>query len=81
VVPDPPGDALEEAFESSGGVGLLDQLGARWYRLATRVEGPSSLAARQLAAIAERFVEARRSLNVLADRHLFVVARDWFPAP
>ena len=76
-----PGETLGEALETRGGVGLFDQLGARWYRLAAGVQGPLGASARQLEAIAERFVEARRSLNLLADRHLFVVARDWFPAP
>jgi hypothetical protein len=80
-VPGPAGETLGEALETHGGVGLLDELGARWYRLAARADGRPSSPGGQLEAIAERFVEARRSLNVLADRHLFVVARDWFPAP
>ena len=80
-VPGPAGEALGEALETRGGVGLFDQLGERWYRLAARGQALPSASARQLEAIAQRFVEARRSLNVLADRHLFVVARDWFPAP
>ncbi len=72
------GETLGEALESRGGVGLLDQLGARWYRLAARAQAPATPL---LEAIADRFVQARRALNVLADRHLFAVARGWFPAP
>jgi hypothetical protein len=75
------GEALGEALEVRGGMGLLEQLGARWYRLAARAEAPSAAPARLLEAIAERFVQARRALNVLADRHLFAAAREWFPAP
>ena len=41
----------------------------------------SDAPARLLESIAERFVEARRALNVLADRHLFPSPREWFPAP
>lgn len=77
AVAGPPGEVLGEALESRGGVGLLDQLGARWYRLAARATTGAVL----LEAVAERFVQARRALNVLADRHLFPSPRDWFPAP
>jgi hypothetical protein len=76
-----PGDALADALETRGGVGLLEHLGARWYRLAARASAPAGAPARLLEAIAERFVQARRALNLLADRHLFPSPRDWFPAP
>ncbi len=78
AVAGPSGEVLGAALETKGGVGLLDGLGARWYRLAARAQEPSS---RMLDAMADRFTEARRALNVLADRHLFGVVRDWFPAP
>jgi len=77
----PSGEMLGEALEARGGVGLLDQLGARWYRLSAGASSPASAPTRLLEAIAERFVEARRALNVLADRHLFPFVRGWFPAP
>ncbi|MGD9695791.1 MAG: hypothetical protein AB7V42_09045 [Thermoleophilia bacterium] len=77
-----PGEALGEALETRGGVGLLDQLGERWYRLAVRgAAAPAAASTRLLEAIASRFVEARRALNLLADRHLFPVQRSWFPRP
>lgn len=81
AVAGPPGEVLGEALETRGGVGLMDHLGARWYRLAARAPAAPDAAARLLEAIAERFVEARRALNVLADRHLFPSPREWFPAP
>ena len=82
AVAGPSGEVLGEALEARGGVGLLDQLGERWYRLAARGDAaPASAPRRLLEAIAERFVQARRALNVLADRHLFASAREWFPAP
>jgi hypothetical protein len=77
----PAGEVLGEALETRGGVGLLDQLGARWYRLAARAAPPAGASTRLLEAIAERFVQARRALNLLADRHLFPSPREWFPAP
>lgn len=73
------GEVLGDALEARGGVGLLETLGPRWYRLAAR-RRPSSPPG-VLDAVADRFSEARRVLNVLADRHLFVVVREWFPAP
>ena len=81
AVAGPAGEVLGEALEARGGVGLLEQLGARWYRLAARAGGPTWAPGRLLEAVAERFVQARRALNVLADRHLFPSPRDWFPAP
>jgi hypothetical protein len=80
AVPGAPAAALGEALETRGGVGLLDHLGERWYRLAARAPeaaGP----ARVLEGVAERFVNARRALNLLADRHLFGRALSWFPSP
>jgi hypothetical protein len=81
AVAGPAGEVLGEALESRGGVGLLDQLGERWYRLAARAAPPAGASTRLLEAIAERFVQARRALNLLADRHLFSSPREWFPAP
>jgi hypothetical protein len=80
AVPGRPAEALEEALETRGGVGLLDHLGERWYRLAARTPAASGSAG-VLQGVAERFVNARRALNLLADRHLFGRARSWFPAP
>lgn len=81
AVAGPSGEVLADALETRGGVGLLDQLGPRWYRLAAGGTAPAGAPARLLEAIAERFVQARRALNVLADRHLFPSPREWFPAP
>ena len=80
AVPGEPAEALGEALETRGGVGLLDHLGERWYRLAARAPEAAG-SARLLEGVAERFVNARRALNVLADRHLFGRAFSWFPAP
>jgi hypothetical protein len=81
AVAGPAGEVLGEALETRGGVGLLDQLGARWYRLAAGAAPAAGASTRVLEAIAERFVQARRALNLLADRHLFPSPRAWFSAP
>lgn len=81
AVAEPAGEVLGEALETRGGVGLMEQLGARWYRLAARAAPPLATQEWLLNAIAERFGQARRVLNVLADRHLFPSPRQWFPAP
>lgn len=70
---------LVAALETRGGVGLLEELGARWYRLAARAAPPP--AGPLLDSVAARFGEARRALNVLTDRHLFPVREGLFPTP
>ncbi|HWB73174.1 MAG TPA: hypothetical protein VG452_13240 [Egibacteraceae bacterium] len=75
-------EALADALAASGTVGLLEQLGARWYRLAARaLSGPATGAVQVVDDVAERFGDARRVLNHLTDRYLFPFRADWFPAP
>ncbi|HVG99457.1 MAG TPA: hypothetical protein VM844_01745 [Miltoncostaeaceae bacterium] len=81
AVAGPAGEVLGEALETRGGVGLLDHLGPRWYRLAAGAAPAAAASTRLLEAVAERFVQARRALNVLADRHLWPSPREWFPRP
>ncbi len=82
AVAGPAGEVLGEALETRGGVGLLDQLGARWYRLAAGTPRPRPAprpACWRPSPSASS--QARRALNLLADRHLFPSPREWFPAP
>lgn len=75
-------DAAEEVSEAlavRGGVGLLEHLGERWYRNAVHSGGSGRAPARTLEAVADRFSEARRILNLLTDRYLFPYRRRWFP--
>ena len=58
-----------------GGVALLELLGRRWYRLAHA--GAPALAV--VGEVADRFEEARRVLNLVADRHLSGQRERWFP--
>jgi hypothetical protein len=60
---------------------LLETLGQRWYRQAGQ---HASVATRQLTVvseIADRFRDARRVLNHIADRHLARVGNPWFAPP
>ena len=63
----PPPDA-----EHLGAVGLLEHLGARWYRCAAATAaGPPTATARVLPAGSERFRQARRVLNVVSESTIF----------
>lgn len=72
------GNGLAEALELRGGVGLLEHLGARWYRLAAQAD-PSVAGPGLLVAMGERFVCARRVLNLLTDRYIFPLRQQLFP--
>lgn len=74
------GTELGESLESRGAVGLLERLGARWYRMAAGDRAPSATGPIGPGEAAERFQEARRALNLVTDRHLFPVRAGLFPA-
>ena len=59
---------------STGAVELLERLGQRWYQLATRTASVPTASMQVVADVGGRFGLARRTLNYLADRHLFVRA-------
>ena len=61
---------------SEGGVTVLEWLGRVCYQLAAK---HSPREGEILGVVAERFVDARRFLNVLTDRYLFPVRERWFP--
>lgn len=64
-------EGLADAMAARGTVGVLEHLGARWYRSAQRAGASVAGTGQALPAMAERFGDARRVLNVLADRYLF----------
>lgn len=67
---------LREALELRGSVGLLEHLGARWYRLALREPRREP---EVLEVVAERFTDARRVLNHVTDQYLFRRRSRLFP--
>ncbi len=60
---------------------LLELLGGRWYRLATRLSPAPSGSVEVLATIAEHFTDARRILNVVTDTYVFPLRERWFGRP
>ena len=67
--------------EQLGAVGLLEHLGARWYRCATSTAGPATATARALPAGGERFRQARRVLNVVTESAIFPLPPSAFGLP
>jgi hypothetical protein len=74
----PPAD--REQAEGHDGIWLLEQLGRRAYRIAQQGADRSAPLAVVLAAVSENFAAARRVLNVLTDRYLYPMRRQWFGA-
>jgi hypothetical protein len=60
---------------------LLEYLGARWYRAALAAAPVRTARLAVVAEVADRFRQARRVLNHLADRYLIGPASPWFPQP
>ncbi|MGI8574545.1 MAG: hypothetical protein ACR2MA_04215 [Egibacteraceae bacterium] len=71
-------ERLAEALAVRGAVGLLEQLGARWYRLALQ-RRPQEPQVSAVATTTEQFTQARRLLNHVTDAHLFGFRAQWFP--
>jgi hypothetical protein len=76
-----PAGGYPESVEPSGPVALLEHLGRRWYRLACDTAPSPTGAMRVVGEVAERFRLARRVLNLVTDRHLFVLRDRWFSPP
>lgn len=73
-------EELLDALSARGAIGLLEQLGRRWYGLALRTAPVRTATLQTLQSVGERFEDARRVLNHITDRHLFPVRGDWFPS-
>lgn len=63
------------------GIELLEYLGARWYRAARDLAPVATARLTVVGEVADRFREARRVLNHLADRYLFPPGNPWFAHP
>ena len=74
----PPASAAAPASPS---VALLEELGRRWYRLASAGAATPTASLRVVDEVAERFTDARRVLNLLTDRYLFPFRGHWFSSP
>jgi hypothetical protein len=60
---------------------LLEQLGARWYRAACGLAPVRTARLDVVAEVADRFRQARRVLNHIADQYLFAADHPWFAPP
>ena len=72
--------ADRERSENRDGVWLLEQLGRHAYRIAQQATDRRTAMAAVLTEVSENFAAARRVLNVLTDRYLFPMRRQWFGA-
>jgi hypothetical protein len=62
-------------------IDLFEHLGAQWYRAAWALARVQSARLAVVAEVADRFRQARRVLNHIADRRLFPPGNPWFPMP
>jgi hypothetical protein len=60
---------------------LLEQLGTRWYRSALALAPVQTSRLSVVAEVADRFRQARRVLNHVADRYLMGPGTTWFAGP
>src|SRR5262249_56512664 len=60
---------------------VLEHLGARWYRAARDLAPVPTARIAVVGEVADRFRQARRVPNHIADRHLFPPRSPWFTHP
>src|SRR5690348_7733793 len=70
-----------ERLAAGPAIDLLEHLGARWYRIACELAPVRTARLAVAGDVADRFRQARRVLNHLADRYLLAAGQSWFGAP
>jgi hypothetical protein len=75
-----PADARERLAATSD-LELMEDLGTRWYRSALALAPVRTSGLTVVAEVADRFRQARRVLNHVADRYLMGPGTPWFAAP
>src|SRR5215468_9701180 len=73
--------AQQERLATAPGIELLEHLGARWYRAARDLAPVATARLTVVGEVADRFRQARRVLNHVADRYLFPPGSPWFAQP
>ena len=71
----------QERLASSPAMELWEYLGARWYRAARDLAPADTARVVVVGDVADRFRQARRVLNHLADRYLVSPDQPWFEQP
>jgi len=70
-----------ERLAAGPAIEMLEHLGARWYRIACELAPVRTARLAVAGDVADRFRQARRVLNHLADRYLLAEGQPWFSAP
>jgi hypothetical protein len=73
--------AQQERLSGPPGIELWEYLGARWYRAARDLAPVATARVAVVGDVADRFRQARRVLNHLADRYLLPPDNPWFVPP
>jgi hypothetical protein len=73
--------AQHERLAGVPAIELLEHLGARWYRAARDLAPVPTARIAIVGEVADRFRQARRVLNHIADRYLFPPGSPWFTRP
>jgi hypothetical protein len=71
----------QERLADAPAIELWEHLGARWYRAARDLAPAATARIMVVGEVADRFRQARRVLNHVADRYLFPSGSPWFPRP
>jgi hypothetical protein len=71
----------QERLASTPAMELWEYLGARWYRAARELAPAATARIVVVGDVADRFRQARRVLNHLADRYLLGPNQPWFELP
>jgi hypothetical protein len=76
-----PASQQERLLAGTPAIELLERLGARWYRTARDLAPVATARMMVVGDVADRFRQARRVLNHVADRYLFPPGSPWFAQP
>jgi hypothetical protein len=71
----------QERLTGTPAIEFLEHLGARWYRAARDLAPVTTARILVVGEVADRFRQARRVLNHVADRYLFPPGNPWFTQP
>jgi hypothetical protein len=71
----------QDRLADTPGIELWEHLGARWYRAARDLAPVETARLTVVGEVADRFRQARRVLNHVADRYLFPSGNPWFAQP
>ena len=74
-------EGRRDQLAAAPAIDLFEYLGARWYRAAWSLAPARTARLAVVAEVADRFRQARRVLNHIADRCLFPAGNPWFAPP